>query len=197
MRRQLKIFWRSIRREGMIFLLAFVGYLVQMCIMPYVKILGVTPSIIISVTSIVTVSFGRLRAFWIGSFYGIILECMQPSKTLFNLMIYPVAAILSGLMFSDKSVQQLEYERGVGKAGRNVSPLIRTPVCAMVNTAIYETVNVAYIYLRGADLNSGHIGRALLDILATTLLTVLLMVPVRRLFGFRITLEEDIAPKPY
>ena len=43
---------------------------------------------------------GRRRAFWVGAWYGIVMEIMLPSITFFNLLLYPVAAIFSSLPFA-------------------------------------------------------------------------------------------------
>ena len=46
------------------FLVIALGYLLQVCVMPYVSIGGVTPSLIYAVIAILTVGYGRLRALW-------------------------------------------------------------------------------------------------------------------------------------
>ncbi len=196
-KRRLKRLWRSTRRLTIILAIVCLGYLLQVCVMPYFEIFGITPSIMFPIMAIVTVCFGRLSATWIGVFYGLVMESMQANVTMLNLLIYPVTALLTCALFSDKSQQQLEYERGIGKAGRNTNPLIRTPACAAVASAVYETVNVAYIYLRGADITGINILRALVAVVINTLLTVVIMFPVRRWFGFSNRVEEDEAPKPY
>ncbi len=196
-RRKLRRMWRAARRLFTVLLVVCLGYLVQVCVMPYFRVLGITPSVMFPVMAIITVCFGKLSALWIGLFYGLLMESMQANVTLMNLLIYPVTALLTCALFSDKSQQQLEYERGIGKAGRNASPLIRTPACAAVSTAVYETVNVAYIYLRGADITGTNIFRAVVAVVINTALTVALMLPLRKWFGFSNLPEEDAAPKPY
>ena len=49
-------------------------------------------------------------------------------------------ASLSMLIFSDRSMQQLEYQRGLGKPGRNKPALLRTPLCAAFATAAMSTI---------------------------------------------------------
>lgn len=179
------------------FLVLLLAYLVQVSVMPYMRIGGITPSMIVVTIAVVTVAMGKIRAFWAGSFFGIVLEAMQPTFPLLNLMLYPISALLCSVLFSDKSVQQIDYERSVGKVGRNLTPVVRTPLCAMTIISIYEIVNIIYIYLRGTDLTFTHIGRGLLDVFLTTLLSLLLMIPIRALIGVRYEPEEEYEPQPY
>ena len=198
MARLLRKLFRSTLGRGLTkILLALLIYLLQVCAMPYVSIGGVTPSLIIVMIAVMTVGFGRMYAFWTGACYGILLECMSPATLIINLLIYPISALLCSLVFSDKSHQQLELERNQGKSGRNTSPLIRTPLCCAVNSLIYNTVNIAYVYLRGTDLTVGHIGRGLLDILLTTALCVVLMLPMRYLLGLHYNRIERARPIRY
>ena len=196
-KRKLRRLWRSGKRRFTILAIVFLGYLTQVCVMPYFQVFGITPSILFPIMAVVTVCFGRLSAFWIGVFYGLLMESMQANVTLLNLLIYPITALLTCVLFSDKSQQQLEYERGIGKAGRNKSPLLRTPACAATASAVYEAVNVAYIYLRGADITGTNIARAITAVAIDTLLTAVLMFPLRHLFGFSNRVVDETAPKPY
>ena len=172
-------------RQVKLALVVLLGYLLQVCVMPYVKIGGITPSLLACVVAIVTVGYGRLRALWVGAFYGIVLETLLPTVSMLNLLLYPVAALLCSVPCADKSVARLQYERSIGKAGRNRNPLFRTVMCAMLNALVYEIVNMVYQYLGGYDLTATTITRALTAILTTTVLAALIMVPVRKLLGFR------------
>ncbi len=185
------------RRHVRMLILLLLGYLMQVCIMPYVSIGGVTPSVIFPIIAVITVGFGRIRAFWAGAFYGIVLEVMQPTVALMNLIMYPAAALLCSVMLSDKRPQQLEYERSLGRAGRNISPLVRTPICSMLLTLVYDGLNLIYIYLRGNNPTLASFGRGILDVVLTTLLTLLLMIPLRRFLGFRTERTVAEAPKRY
>lgn len=183
------LIWRQVR----LFLVLLAGYLVQVCIMPYLQVGDVTPSMLVACIAVVTVGYGRLRALWAGAFYGILMETFLAAVPMFNLMIYPVCALLCSVPCADKSAARLQYERSIGKAGRNISPLLRTVVCAAMNGFCIEVVNLVYKYLNGAALTAGAVGRALLCILATTLLTLIVMLPLRKLLGFR---KPDPEPTP-
>lgn len=174
-----------ILRQVKLFLAVLLGYLVQVCVMPYCQVGGITPSLLAVMVAIATVGFGRLRALWVGAFYGIVMETMLPTVPMMNLMLYPVAALLCSVPCADKSAAKLQYERSIGKAGRNISPLLRTVVCALLNALCYEVVNIVYLYLGGNELTVVTFTRAVTAVLATAALAALIMVPVRKLLGFR------------
>lgn len=175
----------AILRQVRLAVLVLLGYLLQVCVMPYLKIGSITPSMLLAVIAIVTVGYGRLRALWVGAFYGIVMETLLPTVPMLNLMFYPVSALLCSVPTADKSATRLQYERSIGKAGRNVSPVLRTILCALLNALVYEIVNLVYMYLGGATIDSDQIIRAMTAISGTTLLTALIAVPVRKLLGFR------------
>ncbi len=184
---------QALMRQIKLILVILVGYLAHVSIIPYIDIGGVSPSLLIGITAIVTVGYGMLRGLWTGMFYGIVMETMLPTVPMLNLLFYPISALLCSVFFADRSEAQLQYARSIGKRGRNISPLLRTVLCAMVNVLIYEVINLAYMYLSGADLTSALIQHGLTDVLATTLLTAVIMVPVRKLLGFR-KKEEERSP---
>ena len=164
-------------RQLRLLIVLMLGYLLQVCVVPYLSISDVTPHLIFAVIAIITVGYGRLRALWAGCFYGIVMEVMLPSVNLLNLALYPISALFCSAFFADKSETQLEYERSNGKPGRNTSPYLRTLGCCALNVLIYEIVNVFYMYLNGS--------RCLINILFTTLLALVLALPVRRFLGFK------------
>ena len=185
---------QAVMRQVKLFLVILVGYLAHVSIMPYISVNGVSPSLIIAVTAIVTVGYGMVRGLWAGMFYGIVMETLLPTVSMLNLLFYPISALLCGMFFADRSEAQLQYARSIGKRGRNISPLLRTVMCAFVNVIIYEAVNLVYMYLSGATLTVAIFQRALTDALLTTGLTAVIMVPVRKLLGFRKKEETQTAP---
>lgn len=174
-----------ILRQVKLFLVLLLGYLLQVCVIPYFRLGDITPNVMLACTAVITVGYGRLRALWAGAFYGILLETFLTSVPMLNLMTYPVVALLCSVPCADKSASRLQLERSVGKAGRNINPLLRTVLCAVLNTFCIEVVNLVYAYLRGAVLTPTAVGRALMCILTTAALTALLMMPLRRMLGFR------------
>ena len=184
---------QALSRQIKLILVILVGYLAQVSVMPYFRVGDITPSLIIAVTAIVTVGYGILHGLWAGMFYGIVMETLLPTVPMLNLLFYPISALLCAVFFADRSEAQLQYARSIGKRGRNISPLLRTVLCAMVNVIIYEIVNLVYMYLSGAVLSAALIQRAMTDVLSTTVLTAVIMIPVRKLLGFRKKEEAPVA----
>ena len=162
-------------------LLIPLGYLLQVCFMPYIRIYGVTPSLLYANIAIVTVAYGRIQALWAGLIYGLLMEVMLPSVPYVNLALYPVSTLFCSFAFADKSLKTLEYERATSKKTRELPAWLRTVLCTALNTLIYEVVNVTYIYVGGSALLSGHIIKAVGDVLLTSVLCLILLFPLRRM----------------
>lgn len=184
---------QTLIRQAKLILVILVGYLAHVSIMPYINVSGTSPSLLIATTAIVTVGYGILHGLWAGMFYGIVMETLLPTVPMLNLLFYPISALLCAVFFADRSEAQLQYARSIGKRGRNISPLLRTVLCAMVNVIIYEIGNLVYMYLSGAVLSPALIQRAMTDVLSTTVLTAVIMIPVRKLLGFRKKEEAPVA----
>ena len=184
---------QTLIRQAKLILVILVGYLAHVSIMPYINVSGTSPSLLIATTAIVTVGYGILHGLWAGMFYGIVMETLLPTVPMLNLLFYPISALLCAVFFADRSEAQLQYARSIGKRGRNISPLLRTVLCAMVNVIIYEIGNLVYMYLSGAVLSAALIQRAMTDVLSTTVLTAVIMIPVRKLLGFRKKEEAPVA----
>ncbi len=184
---------QTLIRQVKLILAILLGYLGHVSLMPYIDIGGTSPSLLIAMTAIITVGYGLLHGLWIGMFYGIVMEIMLPTVPMLNLLFYPISALVCAMFFADRSEAQLQYARSIGRRGRNISPLLRTVLCALVNVIVYEIVNLVYMYLSGAELSSALIQRALIDALATTVLTAVIMIPVRKLLGFRKKEEAPVA----
>ena len=189
--------FQSFRKYLILFLLTFLGYFAEVCIMPYVKIFGVTPNLLYVVIGIVTVAYGKLRAFWVGLVYGILMQIMLPSVTMLNLALYPLTTLFCSFAFADKPLKTLEYERAVNHRRKELPPWLRTVLCTMLNTFVYETVQITYIYLGGSSLTVNHFLRGLADVFFTGVLCFLLQYPVRRLiFGRRGRPQPVMRPAP-
>ncbi len=185
-----------IRKYTVLLLLTFLGYFTEVCVMPYVKIFGVTPNLLYVIIGIVTVAYGKLRAFWVGLIYGILMQVMLPSVTMLNLAIYPLTTLFCSFAFADKPLKTLEYERVVRQQRKDFPPWVRTVLCTMLNTLVYETVQITYIYLGGSPLTVSHFLRGFADVILTGSLCLLVLFPVRRaIFGRRRT-QPVMRPAP-
>ena len=157
------------------------GYLLEVCLMPYIRIFGVSPNLLYVIVGIVTVAYGKLRAFWVGLCYGLLMEIMLPSVPYLYLLMYPVSTLFCSFAFADKPLKTLEYERAVNKKTKELPAWLRTVLCTALNTLVFEAVNVTYIYLGGSVLTFSHFLKAFLDVVLTSVLCLILLFPIRRL----------------
>lgn len=171
------------RRVVRAFLLVFVGYLCQVCIMPHMTVGSVAPNLLFALIAITTVAYGRFYTFGITCVAGILMEVMTGGVPSLNLIAYPAIGQMGSLIFADKSERKLEQERSQGRPGANANPYLRTVLCALFNITWFEAVHLLFVYLYGVDLGWIQYGRALGSILYTVVVTVLIMVPVRWLLG--------------
>jgi hypothetical protein len=185
-----------IRKYALLLILTFVGYLLEVCVMPYVKIFSVTPNLLYVVIGIVTVAYGKLRAFWVGLVYGILMQIMIPSVTYLNLALYSLTTLFCSFAFADKPLKTLEYERVINRQRKELPPWLRTVLCTMLNTLIYEVVQITYIYLGGSPLTVAHFWRGAVDVVATGLLCLILQFPVRRLLFGHQRRNPVLSPAP-
>ena len=171
----------SLRRYLVLALLVVFGYLMEVCLMPYIRIFGVTPNLLYVIIGIVTVAYGKLRAFWVGLCFGLLMEIMLPSVPYLHLLLYPVTTLFCSFAFADKPLKTLEYERAVNKKSKELPAWLRTVLCTTLNILVFEIVNVTYIYLGGSALTFSHFLKAFWDVVLTSLLCLVLLFPIRRM----------------
>ncbi len=185
-----------VRKYVILFLMTFLGYFSEVCIMPYIKIFGITPNLLYVVVGIVTVAYGKLRAFWVGLIYGILMQIMLPSVTMLNLALYPLSTLFCSFAFADKPLKTLEYERAIKRQRKEMRPWLRTVLCAMLNTFVYEVVQITYIYLGGNPLTVSHFLRGFADVVLTGGICFLLQIPVRKAIFGRHANQPVMRPSP-
>ena len=164
-------------------LLTALCYLLQATVPYYIQILDVAPNLALAIIAVVTVAMGRKYTFFMSTIVGYLLEIMMGELTYMSLILYPVCCMLGAIAFSDKSARKLEEERSTGKRTGNLPAHLRTPLCALLSTGVFEFVNVFYIYLNGVTIDAGHILRALLAVVYTAALAGLLQFPIRWWLG--------------
>ena len=185
-----------VRKYTFLLLLTVFGYFFEVCVMPYVKIFGVTPNLLYVVIGIVTVAYGKLRAFWVGLVYGLLMQIMMPSVTYLNLALYSLTTLFCSFSFADKPLKTLEYERVVNRERKELPAWLRTVLCTMLNTLIYEVVQITYIYLGGSPLALRHFLRGIADVILTGLLCLVLQYPLRRILFGRHRTRPVLRPAP-
>ena len=184
------------RRSGMYVILILFGYLSEVTIIPYIRLGGVSPNMLYVVIGIVTVAYGKLRAFWAGMIYGLLVQIMLPSDPFLDLGLYSLTTLFVSFAFADKPLKTIEYERAMNRERREIPAWARTLGCTMLNTFLYEAVRMTYIYLGGSRLDGGHFLRAALSVVGTGLLCALIMFPARRLIFGKKTEQTVIRPAP-
>lgn len=164
-------------------LFTLLAYLLQATVAQRIAIGGVAPNIALALIAIATVGLGRKYTFLISLTVGYLLEIMLPALNYISLILYPVCAMLSALVFSDKSERRLEEERTQGKRARQWNPHLRTPMAAALSISVFEGVHLIYTYLSGVTLGPTQWGRALTDVAYTTVLSAILQFPARSWLG--------------
>ncbi len=178
------------------FVITILGYLGEVCIMPYIRVFNVTPNLLYVIIGIITVAYGKLRVFWVGLIYGLLMQIMIPSVTYLNLALYSLTTLFCSFAFADKPLKTLEYERAINRVRKEYPAWLRTLLCTILNAFIYETVQITYIYLGGSPVTFSHILRGGIDVLLTGVLCLALEFPLRYLiFGRRIN-KPVLRPAP-
>ena len=158
-------------------------YFLQATVAYHLALWDIAPNLALAMIAIVSVALGRKYTFLVSLAIGYLLEIMMPMLNYINLILYPVCAMLGALAFSDKSERKLEEERTTDKRRKMLHPHLRTPLCAMLSVLVFEAVHMLYIYLNGVAWDVGHITRAMINVIYTTVLSAVLQFPVRWWFG--------------
>ncbi len=164
-------------------LLTLLAYLLQATAAIHMSIWDVAPNIALALVAIVSVCMGRKYTFFMSLSIGYLLEIMLPMLDFMNLILYPVCAMLGALAFSDKSERKLEEDRSTGKRALALHAHIRTLLCATLSVSVFEGVNLIYIYLSGVTIDGGHLLRALINVVYSTILASVLQFPIRWWLG--------------
>ncbi len=187
-------------------LLTVTAYLVQVCVMKYLAVGGITGSVLFAMLAIITVSLGKKYTFCASCIIGMLMESMLSNVPGLYIIAYPVIAMICATFFADMSDRQRERRRmlndlrrsrhGEGKGARklfnrltginrdgDLPAHLRIVLCAVLMDLILNAVLIAYMYLIGVDMSFTHVGRALASIVYTAALTAVLMVPVRYFLG--------------
>ena len=183
-------------------------YLLQVSVMPHLKVAGVMPNLLMVCVAIMTVSFGKKYAFATGAVFGIMLESMSSNIRMLNLLMYPSLALLSAQIFADMSdikrellrirIAQRQTEKkptiqtGIRrtrlhidfrrKSADDMNAHIRILLNAITLTAMYEAVMILYIMLDGVALQWVHLQRTFFTLMYTAFASIL-MFPTRWFLG--------------
>lgn len=161
-------------------------YLLQVTVFPLLPINDIAGNIIIAGLAVIIVAVGRQHGFASSLISGILMEVMVSSLPYLHLLAYPLLGVLGLLFFADKTDRRLEMERVTKKKYKgNINPLIRTFLCTIFLTIIFEMVNIFYELLRGVSFDLDQLIRALGAILYNVLITAIIVIPIRKFYGLR------------
>ena len=171
-----------------VLLLTFAAYLIQVCVMQYFSVAGVTGSVLFAWLAILTVSYGKKYTFCASCLIGLLMESMLANVKGIYVIVYPAAAMLCAQLFADMTDSQRQrrrqQHRKFFRLPQNDLPVVvRIPCCAALMDLILGVVLCAYLYLIGVEITFRHVLRLLLSALYTGALALLLMRPLRRLMG--------------
>lgn len=163
--------------------LTLLAYLLQATTAQYISLWDVAPNIALAIIAVITVAFGAKYSLLMSLAVGYLMEIMLAGMQFFNIVLYPVTAMLGALAFADKGERKLEEWRAQGRDTRQLNPHLRTPLCAFVSIAVFEFIHVFYVYLSGVVLDMGHFQRMMIDVVYTTLLAAVFQFPIRAWMG--------------
>lgn len=172
-----------------VLLLTFAAYLIQVCVMQYFSVAGVTGSVLFAWLAVLTVSYGKKYTFCASCLIGMLMESMLANVKGLYVIVYPAAAMLCAQLFADMSDSQRQKRRQQRANKRFRLPeydlpvIVRIPCCAALMSLILNIVLCAYLYLIGVEITFLHVQRVVLSALYTSALALLLMKPLRRMLG--------------
>ena len=213
---------KALKRAVKVLALSLLAYLVQACVMQYLKIGGICGSVLFAMLAVIVVSCGKKYAFCASCVIAMLMESMLKLSNVpgFYVIAYPVITMLCAQAFADMSDRQLERQRVINdnrrtrqqqRGGRDrwwrrmlshrregdLPAHLRIPLCAVLMDLIMNIALCTYMYLIGEDITATHAARAAGAALYTAGLAVLIMVPVRyvlRMYTPRTRTKGDEAP---
>ncbi len=188
----------SARHLGAYFLVTVLTWLIQVTLMPYLRNDALPLiNLCFCTVGVMTVCYGKTRAYITGAVYGILYETMLPTVPMLNLLFFPVSALVCSVFFADRSEQRLTEMRATNPNARNDRPYLRTVCCAVLNAFFYETVILSYIYLNNIQLTAAHFTKSLTILLITAAVTLPLAWLERHFLGFPGTRTPTSRPGYY
>lgn len=101
----------ALKRLLKIVFLIVLFYLIQVSVVPHMRMLDVMPNFLMIIIAVLTVSCGKKYAFVSGAMIGLMLESVNRNIRLFYIVIYPTLALLFAQVFADMSELTREKRR--------------------------------------------------------------------------------------
>ncbi len=167
-------------KSGIIVVLAF---LIQGSIIPHLEIMGKKPNLLMAVVAIFAVAYTTVVSFGVSALIGILLETLLSTLPGLEIVLYPALGFIASILFGDKSERTVEQEIAAGKTGKNLSAHLRTILAIVFLMTVYEAINLTYVYLSVNTLSVKMILGGVWSVVYTTILTIVVMVPLRIVLG--------------
>jgi len=171
------------RKLAKAFLVTLIAYLLQVCVVPYMKIAGITPNLLLANIAVFTVSYGKKYAFGTAAMTGMLLETMSVNVNVLILVIYPLYGLLCAQIFADMSDRKREQRRLRNKTQADRNAYFRIFANALVLTALFESTMLLFTSLTGIAVTFTHIIRSVRCLLYTAFVTLVVMIPTRWTLG--------------
>jgi len=189
-----------------VLLLTVLAYLVQVCVMDYLKISGISGSVVFSVIAVFTVSLGKKYTFCASCIIGMMMESMVSNVPALYVIAYPVISMLAAQAFADMNYRQRERRRAALDEKKNnqlgkkrfqakllnriaqaratgLGPHIRILCCAGLMDILMNIVLSVYMYLIGVEFSFYQIWKVLVSLAYTEGICLVLMIPLRCWLG--------------
>ena len=173
----------------------FMAYLLQVCVLPYLKINEITPNLIMATIAVFTVSYGKKYAFGTAAMSGIIIETMSVDVNVLAVVLYPVFGLTCAQFFSDMSDRKREQRRTMNKSQDDKNVYLRIFLNTIVLTALYEGSLLIYISLSGITVTFIHFVRTFQCLIYTGFISLVVMFPIRWILGMYDHSIRKVQPK--
>ena len=207
---------KALKRALKALAVTLLAYLLQVCVMKYLPVQGVTGSVVFAGLAVIIVSCGKKYAFCASCIIGMMMESMLSNVPALYVIAYPVITMLCAQIFADMTDRQAERRRMLAESKKvrvsegtkknhwwdvflpryrvtDLPPVVRIPACAGAMDLLLNLVLSAYLYLIGEELSFLSAVRLIASALYTMALALILMVPLRYFLGMyrkRVRREE-------
>ncbi|MDD2648586.1 MAG: hypothetical protein PHI27_11115 [Eubacteriales bacterium] len=178
--------WKTVFRVVSTMFFLLLAYLLQACLMPYLKVFGVLPNIIFSYIAVITVLYGSWYSVATGVFAGLLVETMLAALPVVNAIAYPALAFAAAQFLAykpERAMKPAKTARGE-KLQRLYTPFVRVLIGAAFMTLLYEIIFIVFYFLSGIPISFTHIMNALGAVVYTVFCTVIVYFILWRLLGF-------------
>lgn len=178
--------WKTAFRVITTMLFLLLAYLIQACLIPYLKIGGVQPNIIFGYIAVITVLYGSWYSVATGVFAGLLVETLLSALPVVNAVAYPALAFAAAQFLAYKPERAMKPAKSARaeKLQKLYTPFLRVLIGAAFMTLLYEIIFIVFYFLSGIPITFTHVFKALGAVLYTVACTVIIYFILWRILGF-------------